>query len=91
MNKLLMIFMLVIGLSACQTTSGPVDIRTIQYQVAVPPPALLKCNPVMLPKSFQSDKEVASELAHLYTDERVCSNNMKAVRDFLTKAQQDIQ
>ncbi len=90
--KYLIIPFLAFMLSGCQTTNPtPLDITVTKYQVVMPPDQFLKCNPVILPQEFKTNAEVAKEIAHLYNDERICSNNLKAVRDFLAKAKTDTE
>ena len=90
MKKIIVAMFIGLILTGCQTTN-PVDISVTKYQVVTPPDQFLKCNPVQLPKSFKTNADVAKELAHIYQDERICANNAKAVREFLSKAQKDIQ
>jgi hypothetical protein len=79
-----------LGLGACETTQA--NLIETQFKVAVPPAVMYDCKVAKRPADPQTltDIEVGKYIVHLYHNNVKCKQSIDAIKDFETKASQDV-
>jgi hypothetical protein len=79
-------------LSACKTFNEKPPIIRTEYKVVTPDEAYYTCDKVMLPDpDTLTDARVAQLINDLVKANRVCHNNMNAIKKYLDEAKKTLE
>lgn len=85
MKKLLIITIVLLGLTACENDNVMFRDKLILIK---PPEQFYECNLAELPRpATLTEIQVARYIVRQYQFQKICQNNMKAIKEFLDRAE----